>query len=166
MGLKSKNRFELVTKLHAVVGFAARGRQFLFDSEDLNKVAKYTWRVDPTRGYVRAYNEKGVNMNLHRFVMGATRMKSKVVDHINHNKVDCRKENLRIVSQRHNTHNLSLRKNNKCGYPGITFIKNKYIAIITAGSKKIYLGAFDTVEKAIEKRKKAEKIYRKGAVKC
>jgi hypothetical protein len=41
------------------------------------------------------------------------------VDHINRVRHDNRIENLRVLSRRHNSINMSLRKNNKSGVPGV-----------------------------------------------
>jgi len=69
-----------------------------------------------------------------------------VIDHINGNKLDNRKENLRIVTYTQNAQNKSKQENTTSKYIGVYFRKdrNTWIAEIRVNSKKIYLGAFKT----------------------
>ena len=74
------------------------GYQILIDKEDAEKISKYRWRVDQATGYI--YSDFiGKKIYLHRFIMNIhTDTSGRVVDHINRNKKDNRKENLRIVT--------------------------------------------------------------------
>lgn len=65
-------------------------------------------------------------------------------DHINGNKLDNRKENLRICTCSENQHNKKIYKNNLSGYKGVYFDKanNCWRALIRINGKKIYLGTF------------------------
>ena len=93
----------------------------------------------------------------HRLITSAPN--GKVVDHINRNTLDNRRENLRLVTIQENLWNQK-RPNNKTGYTGVAITYNgNYSAQIKVNYKKIHLGIFKTVEKALEARKKAEKKY-------
>ncbi|MCI8396810.1 MAG: hypothetical protein HFJ52_03955 [Clostridia bacterium] len=50
-------------------------------------------------------------------------------------------------------------KNNKTGCNGVTYANGKYRARIQVNGSSIHLGYFDTFDKAVEVRKKAEKKY-------
>ena len=80
-----------------------------------------------------------------------------VVDHINHNKLDNRKENLRICEHQENTYNKGLCSTNTSGVTGVTWdkLRNKWIAHIKGKN----LGRFNTKEEAIKVRKQAEIEY-------
>lgn len=69
-----------------------------------------------------------------------------VVDHINGNKLDNRRSNLRICTQ---SQNLNGRNTNK-GYIGVSWDKfrGKWKANIGKDYQKIFLGRFDTAEEA------------------
>lgn len=83
------------------------------------------------------------------------------LDHINSIKTDNRLENLREVSQAENQRNKKLHKNNKFGYHGIRYGKNKksYRASITRENTTINLGTYKTLEEAISARVQAEIKY-------
>ena len=83
------------------------------------------------------------------------------IDHINRNKLDNRKENLRIVTRSQNQMNRVIQKNNTSGYKGITWNqkRKKWQAQIMVNYKCIILGCFVEIKYAIIARKKAELIY-------
>jgi hypothetical protein len=70
----------------------------IVDNDDYEKVIEYKWHV--WNGY--ASNSRKVG-SLHRFIMNA--QKEDIVDHINGNKLDNRKSNLRFVSHSQNAQN-------------------------------------------------------------
>ena len=75
----------------------------------------------------------------------------KVVDHINHNSLDNRRCNLRLVDKSKNATNRSGRNiNNTTGYRNVSYIKteNKYIVQLQIDGKNKRLGAFDDVHEA------------------
>ena len=82
------------------------------------------------------------------------------IDHINRDGFDNRWENLREITQRQNSENRSLAKNNTSGHPGVDWAKKlcKWRARITVNYKGFHIGYFDTKEEAIEayKNKAAE----------
>jgi hypothetical protein len=102
------------------------GEGFIIDREDYNRVNKYKWHKDK-RGYVYhglRIEGKSKNIALHHFLIGQT-LKPYEIDHINHNKSDNRKNNLRIVTHKVNQRNRSLSKNNKSGMSGVYWDKSK-----------------------------------------
>ena len=79
----------------------------LIDDEDYPKVSKYIWHI-MALGYING-SVKNKRFYLHRFIMNAP--SNKVVDHINGNKLDNRKCNLRLCSIRDNVLNCKISKN-------------------------------------------------------
>ena len=72
-----------------------------------------------------------------------------LVDHINRNKLDCRRENLRIATKSQNAVNKSKdRKNATSRYKGVSKARNKWKASIQVDKKTIYLGTFDSEREA------------------
>lgn len=84
-----------------------------------------------------------------------------IIDHINHNRSDNRIDNLREVTSADNNKNQSLFSHNTSGFTGVSYKSGikKWIAYINVNYKRIVLGNFDTKEKAIEARKKANTEY-------
>jgi hypothetical protein len=102
------------------------------------------WYLDKD-GY--AITREGIKM--HRIIMNPP--KNMVVDHINHDKLDNREENLRIVTRQVNARNrkkvTGVFKRNDTG---------KWQAQIMHNYKNIRLGCYDTYEEALKARKDAE----------
>lgn len=123
----------------------------VFDDEDKELVMKYPWSMTKA-GY--AYSPRSKKDNgcwyMHRLIMDAP--EGFVVNHINHNKLDNRKENLEIVS-----HKVNIRKMKK--QSGIAWDKtrNKWRVHITTDYKTRFVGRFNTYEEALNARKQAEK---------
>ena len=137
--------------------------EILLDDEDYNKIQKdfnnLNWSI--TKNHNGLYAQKRVNKKniyLHRYIMNNP---NGIVDHINHNTLDNRKENLRITNNSNNLRNGNIRKNNKSGINGVYYDKkrNKYSASIKVNYKNIFLGRFKTLEEAIKIRKQAELKY-------
>ena len=68
------------------------------------------------------------------------------VDHINRNKLDNRRCNLRACTKRQNTANIGAKPGHQ--YKGISVSRDKYLAHITVNKRTTYLGSFDTDEEA------------------
>lgn len=121
------------------------------DLDDVEKCSKCKWVITNKKSkykYVR--NSKGIK--LHRFIMNCP--KDKFIDHVNHNVIDNRKNNLRIVSLSQNQMNKKVK--------GYYFNKtqNSWLAQIKPfGLKRITLGSFKTEKEALKERIKAEKFY-------
>ena len=83
------------------------------------------------------------------------------VDHINHNGLDNRKENLRIVTHKQNKFNNPILSTNTSGVTGVSWSKqkNKWRAYITIDNKQKSLGYYFNKEDAIKARKEAEEKY-------
>ena len=125
----------------------------LIDLEDVDKVKDIKWYL--SHGYAKNSNS---NLLIHRLVMDCP--DDKVVDHINHNRLDNRKSNLRICTHQQNMMNSGKRQSNT-GYTGVYWfdVTGKYVVKIGLNKKSIHIGYFDTLEQAIEARKQAEIEY-------
>lgn len=127
----------------------------LVDNEDLEKLSKYSW-YKHSEGYaVTNINKKYTLM--HRFLLNAKR--NEVVDHINGNKLDNRKSNLRLASPAQNM--MNSRGRNK--FKGVSKTQSKtspWRATIKINQKSIHIGAFKTeLEAAYAYDSKAREIF-------
>lgn len=90
-----------------------------------------------------------------------------VIDHIDGNGLNNRIENLRNTVQAENCKNRSHQINSSTGYSGITYVKSRtegkpgrYLVRINSETNvRITVGRYDTLEEAIEERRKAETKY-------
>lgn len=133
----------------------------LIDLDDVDKVKNIKWhRSDLQRSTYYCISNNSEWRRIHRLIMGVTD-KDIVVDHINHNGLDNRKSNLRICTSGQNTCNCLTSKNNKSGHKGVYWSKErkKWCAQISINNKTKGLGRYDTIEEAIEARKKTAKEY-------
>lgn len=139
------------------------GFHTLIDDTDWPRVATLTL-YRGANGYVY-FSEwrdgRSQPQTLHGFLMDAP--KGTHVDHRNGDKLDNRRENLRVttpVLNQVNRHRLN--KNNTSGVRGVAFVAQwgKWRAQITAHRRTIHLGLFLTQEEAITARKAAELRYR------
>lgn len=117
----------------------------LVDDEDLERLSAHRWFIH-SGGY--ASRQEGTwrkgrkQIYMHQEVMGG-----KIIDHINANKLDNRKANLRFATKGQNNANRGLLSNNTSGYKGVTWDKSrgKYQAYAWFQDKKYYLGRFDSI---------------------
>lgn len=127
---------------------------FIFDLEDYERIKQFCW-LEGQNGYIVTGTNKGT-IYLHKLIIPTDH----IVDHINRNKKDNRKENLRIVTCQQNCMNKSMQKNNLSGITGVYFDKDRkrWVGQLIFKNKK-YTKRFFTKNEAIEYRKKLEKEY-------
>ncbi len=110
------------------------------DSDDFEMLAKYRWHIT-ANGYASVSRKSG-RVWMHRLIMNTP--KGLFVDHINGDKLDNRKCNLRNATRSQNGMNKPKMANNKSGYKGVTFNKRlqKWVAQIKLEDKKMHIGTF------------------------
>lgn len=135
-----------------------QGKVALVDDEDYEGLAKFRWRYMETskgrQGYAKTHVvvdgdwQNRVDVYMHRMVLCAE--KGQIVDHINHDKLDNRKSNLRIVTHSQNVSNKPKQANNTSGYKGVTYYKRtkRWMAQVKIEGKYKCIGYFSTPEEA------------------
>mgnify|MGYP001560393813 CR=1 FL=1 len=126
------------------------------DKDDLEKVKTGKWSYAKSVGYaLRIINNK--TTLLHWIILG--RKKGYISDHINGNRLDNRKANLRHVTVQQNACNRAKMR----GVYISTYYKNKkqkkWVAHIIYKGRFHYLGIFDNESDALNARSKAEVKY-------
>ena len=133
-----------------------QGKYALVDNEDFEELSKWKWCFNG-RYAIRRKNHRTIYM--HRVINNT--LEGFETDHINRNKLDNRRKNLRSVTASQNRINLNIRKDNTSGYKGITWdkLKQRWKARIWIQGEQIVLGSFKQIKSASEARSKAELEY-------
>ena len=106
----------------------------------------YAIRNEPV-GYTNG-KSKRKTLRMHRQIMrsvlGRELESKEVIDHINHDTLDNRRENLRIVSHRQNLQNQKRKTKKSSKYPGVSWVcpRQKWRAYINLNGKIKHLGHF------------------------
>jgi len=145
------------------------------DEVDYERVNQHKWTVAKRGRNTYAYRMitlpsasvgkgKLFAVYLHRFIMGIIAEKKMVVDHIDHDGLNCTRENMRITDQSGNLQNSRISKNNTSGFKGVKYMggrrKKHWVAEIMANRKRIGLGYFLTPEEAaLAYKTAAEKLH-------
>lgn len=126
----------------------------LIDKDDYTKVTKFKWYYS-SNGYIMS----DTRLYLHRYILNAP--KGLEVDHINHNKFDNRKCNLRLCTRSQNSRNKKYQSNSKTQVKGVYLCKTtgKYACELHIEGKRIWLGRYSSLEEARLIRKQAEIKY-------
>lgn len=127
-----------------------QGKKAMVDDEDFEELNKVKWCFSDGYAIRRYTNEQGssVYTKMHRFIINTPNKMD--TDHINHNKLDNRKSNLRICTRTENQQNHKIQKNSTSGYKGVNYHKVNQVwrAQIRINRKHTHLGCFDTKEEA------------------
>lgn len=127
----------------------------IIDNDDYETLALLNWNKHKLGYAYRLIWKNGKcvgSMYMHRIILHEP---VGIIDHINRNRLDNRKCNLRITNKSMNALNAPPQNNNTSGHRGIDCNKRgKWIARIKVNKKQHYLGCFATKEQAIACRKK------------
>jgi hypothetical protein len=118
----------------------------IVDDSDVELLSKHIWSLRD--GYaVTTVNGKRIWM--HRLLVQC--QGAFVPDHKNRNRLDNRRDNLRVATHGQNAANQSIRKDNTSGFKGVSWNKSvgRWKAQIRDSGKKLYLGCFsDAIDAA------------------
>lgn len=144
MAIKGINLFDKYGKLKGVA---------IIDDEDYLKVKDFRWCLNADGYVVSNTLQKSQKKQLRMHVLILGQKKGFVVDHINRDKLDNRKKNLRFATTTENNRNKKVK--------GVYWNKRrcKWEVYIKVDNKSKNLGRYNTKMEALEVRVKAEKRY-------
>jgi hypothetical protein len=132
-----------------LIVYDMNGKEMLFDAEDIDilQIKRYRYCIT-SHGY--AYNN--TLGYAHKILLKSNNKLQ--IDHMNGNRLDNRKANLRLVTSQENKHNNTVAK-------GYCFDKsrNKWSAKIKLNGKPIFLGRYNTEAEARAAYVEAKKKY-------
>ena len=131
----------------------------IIDAEDVNKIKELKWYMSDgyclTKGIDHCNGVDISNVIFNDF--------DNKYDHINHNRLDNRKVNLRPVTSHQNAMNMGKKNTNISGVTGVSRKEvvggYKWIAIIVYNYQSIWLGSHNTFDEAVHARLKGEIKY-------
>lgn len=118
----------------------------IIDAEDVNKIRYTKWKLSASGYAANTPKFSGSDKHMHREILGTDQF----VDHINHNTLDNRKSNLRIVTKAQNMMNSN--------FKGVSPNGCKWYAHIKINQKMLNLGNYLDEEEALYARWYAEQV--------
>jgi hypothetical protein len=111
---------------------------------------KNDYAFNGTVGYMHIIIAKRMNLNV-----------DKTIDHVDRNRLNNKRDNIRLATATQNHANVNIQSNNTSGYKGVSFYSryNKWEAYITVKQKKIRLGYFDDIIEAAQTYDRAAKHH-------
>ena len=142
-----------------------QGQFALVDDEDYRGLSRHKWYAHwdaHTRSYyamreIRLANGKRTTELMCRRILGLTHGDPRQGDHLDHNTLDNRRSNIRIVTHQENTHN---RRSKGFSWDRS---KKKFMAYIGVNGVQKYLGYYDDPAEARAAYLAAKKVYHPSA---
>lgn len=127
------------------------GRRALVDAADLERLSSFRWFAKPMGGKTEKFyavrsirTERGArHLPMHREIAGAPL--GLVVDHLNGNSLDNRRQNLRICTQGDNARNVS---RDADPMRGVSRRGNRWVARLCVDGRMTHIGVFNTALEA------------------
>lgn len=132
-----------------------KGAYAIVDNEDYERLNQWKWSLSHRYAVRDRRKDEGPKgkIYMHKVIMGNPE-KTMDVDHINHDTLDNRQSNLRVVTHAQNMANMKTHKDSKTGIKGIYVHKadaaKPYRSRIMFHGVIIDLGCFETSDEASE----------------
>lgn len=120
-----------------------RGQVVRVSPEDFDELARSNWYARWDKSAKKFYagrNTMKKTILMHRAVTSCPL--GLLVDHINGDTLDNRRENLRFATAAENGRNRGPNRSNSTGYKGVTLRNGRFVASIMVNRKVIFIGSF------------------------
>ena len=126
-----------------------RGKMAIVDDEDYDYINQWKWQYLPVGYAARNFkkNDNGVRPLVYMHCMIVPHPEGMQTDHANQNKLDNRRDNLRVCSRSQNYINGGLRADNSSGVRGVVWHRasQKWEASIGYNGKRIHIGLYNDI---------------------
>lgn len=132
-----------------------QGKFALVDDEDFDWLNQWKWHYDGSYAAHKASKKVYMHRLINKTLSGFQ------TDHINRDKLDNQRNNLRTVSSSQNSLNITVRTDNKSGTTGVFWRQDrrKWSVYINKDGKRRYLGHHVNLNDAIKIREEIVKEY-------
>ena len=135
------------------------------DTHDFKIIEKFDRYISVNSGGYAYFRCSGRDVFVHRLIMGLPVSfdgeNDDIAEHIDGNRKNNRRNNLRICEKKINPINCGIYSNNTSGHKGVSWLERlqKYQAYLQCGKTKYYLGVYSSYDDAVKAREDAEKKY-------
>jgi len=146
----------------------SHGYTVLVDDEDYAWLSQWQWTASQSRDRVYASRQQRSgreqhHIYMHREILGITDAGFHVLgDHINHDTLDNRRENLRVVNRTQNTQNRSgATKASGTGIRNVGYDKRRgtYCVSLKCAGRKVWLGSTKNIDAAARMAEEGRRKY-------
>lgn len=122
----------------------------IVDDKDHEYLNQFKWHF--SNGYacrhIKTANGNDSKITMHQEIMQTP--KGMETDHVNLNKLDNKRSNLRIVTKKQNSFNKQIGARNKSGYKGVSWFKrdSRWVVHIKVNGRTRNLGYFNDIKEA------------------
>jgi hypothetical protein len=127
----------------SLTGRNGQDKYALVDDDIFEELNQFKWR------YQNGYAVRSVGYDIqtmHNYIMGNPKGSDLIVDHMDWDRLNNQRSNLRLVTRSQN--NTNKRTQSKSGYRGVGKVDNKWRAQISVKGNNVILGLFTTAEEA------------------
>lgn len=139
-----------------------RGKFAIVDDEDYDCLSRTKWYCSRSGYAIKNVwmGDKYEKLWMHLFIM--PHPEGMETDHINRNKLDNRRSNLRVCTPSQNQSNKGVQSNNRSGIRGVSWNSrlSKWVVHVCKQGKVLHLGVFSNLgDAAVVYDKKASELY-------
>jgi len=138
-----------------------QGKIAIVDDCDYEWLSQWKWHYNSGRGYA-ARNSSRPNQKtlwMHHVILEHAGIDFIHIDHIDRDKLNNRRKNLRPATLSQNQWNQKKYRNNTSGFKGVYKNRNKWCAQIRVNGKRIHIGYFVDLKEAALAYNEAAKKY-------